>query len=106
MATLVKVGESQPQDKKSTDEELFGSEPLLQLISIGDSEIERSAIWAVKSDRPDILVKSIKLLETPSVLDLRRQLNSITVSFDSIATSLDSLDLKLSPKDHVAGADS
>ena len=32
MANIIIIGERQPQDKKSTDEELFGTEPLLQLM--------------------------------------------------------------------------
>jgi hypothetical protein len=95
LAKVIKVAENQPQDKKSTQEELFGVEPLLQVISIGDSEYERAALWAVKSDRPDILVKSVKLLNAPTVVALRQQLNTVTTSFESIVASLESLDLKL-----------
>jgi len=99
MTHFVHANEHLLQERKSTEEELLYPGPLLQVISIGDSEIERAALWAVKSERPDIIVKSVKLLEAPSIVDLRRQLDSVSISLDSICSSLDNLDLKLQPKD-------
>ena len=84
-----------PQDKRSTDDELFGVQAVLQMISIGDSEYERAALWAVKTEHPHILVKSIKLLNAPTIVALKQQLTTITTSFESIVNSHESLDLKL-----------
>jgi len=69
----------------------------LQFISIGDSEYERAAVFEVKKSRPNILVKSVKLLPAPTIASLTQQLKTVHGSLESIFDSRESLDLKLQP---------
>jgi hypothetical protein len=67
----------------------------MNVISIGDSEYERDAMWAAKGAHSGLIVKTIKLMNAPTVHALTLQLNTVTSSLEHIVGSLESLDLKL-----------
>ncbi len=66
-----------------------------QIISIGDSLLERHALHQTVKEYPNILSKSIKLLEKPSLDQLIIQQQLIINMFPKIFTSNSSLDLQL-----------
>jgi hypothetical protein len=48
-----------------------------QVVSIGDSEHERDAVWTLVYIMPDLVVKSVKMFERPDIEMLVRQLQFI-----------------------------
>lgn len=65
------------------------------IVSFGDSHVEREAIRAVTRGVPGWRCKSVKFAERPTVEQLRRQLELVTNCFHYIATHTADLDLQL-----------
>jgi hypothetical protein len=65
------------------------------VVSFGDSHVEREAIRAVTRGVPGWRCKSVKFAERPTVEQLRRQLELVTNCFHYIATHHADLDLQL-----------
>ena len=65
------------------------------IMSFGDSHVEREAVQAVTKDTPDTLTKSIKFVERPSLEQLWRQLELVTNCFKDIVNHDGDLDLML-----------
>jgi hypothetical protein len=66
------------------------------IISFGDSLAEREAIHNACYDRPNTLCKSFKLINNPSIEQLREQLKLIIESFTNILQHEEDMDLMLS----------
>lgn len=70
------------------------------IMSFGDSHVEREAVHAVKCElqryNPDVRMKSVKFVERPTMEQLRRQLELVTQFFSYIAEHTTDLDLMLS----------
>jgi len=71
--------------------------PSLQknVISFGDSHVEREAVRAVTRGLPNTKTKSVKFAEKPSLEQLRRQLELVTNCFQYIHSHEGDLDLQL-----------
>jgi hypothetical protein len=71
------------------------------IISMGDSFVEREAITLITEDVPKCFCKSIKFSELPSIEELNRQIMLIINCIDYIVECEKNLDLKLTitPKD-------
>jgi len=67
----------------------------MQVISLGDSHVEREAVRAVTRNLPGVLCKSVKFAEHPSLEQLRRQLDLVTNCFQYIVDNQADLDLML-----------
>lgn len=65
------------------------------ILSMGDSYVEREAIRAVTSGCPNMTCKSVKFAERPSMGQLRRQIELVTNCFLSIVKHDGDLDLQL-----------
>jgi hypothetical protein len=65
------------------------------IISFGDSHVEREAVRAVTRGVPNTKTKSVKFAEKPSLEQLRRQLELVTNCFQSIHSHDGDLDLQL-----------
>jgi len=65
------------------------------IVSFGDSHVEREAIRAVTRGVPGWRCKSVKFAERPTVEQLRRQLELVSNCFHYIATHAADLDLQL-----------
>jgi hypothetical protein len=65
------------------------------IMSFGDSHVEREAVQAVTKDHPETLTKSIKFVERPSMEQLWRQLELVTNCFKDICNHDGDLDLML-----------
>jgi len=65
------------------------------VISFGDSHVEREAIRAVTRGLPSTKTKSVKFAEKPSMEQLRRQLELVVNCFQSIHGHESDLDLQL-----------
>jgi len=65
------------------------------IVSFGDSHVEREAIRAVTRGVPGWRCKSVKFAERPTVEQLRRQLELVSNCFHYIATHPADLDLQL-----------
>lgn len=65
------------------------------VLSLGDSYVEREAIRAVTRGCPNTTCKSVKFAERPSMGQLRRQIELVTNCFQSIAKHNGELDLQL-----------
>jgi len=71
------------------------SKYLKNIISFGDSHVEREAVRAVTRGLPQAQTKSIKFAEKPSMEQLRRQIELVTTCFQSIHRHDGDLDLQL-----------
>jgi len=65
------------------------------VISFGDSHVEREAVRAVTRGLPSTKTKSVKFAEKPSMEQLRRQLELVTNCFQYIHSHEGDLDLQL-----------
>jgi len=65
------------------------------IISFGDSHVEREAVRAVTRGLPNTKTKSVKFAERPSMEQLRRQLELVTNCFQYIFNHDGDLDLQL-----------
>jgi len=65
------------------------------IISFGDSHVEREAVRAVTRGSPMTLTKSVKFAERPSMEQLRRQIELVTNCFSYIHNHQGDLDLQL-----------
>lgn len=65
------------------------------IISFGDSHVEREAVRAVTRGLPNTRTKSVKFTEKPSMAQLRRQLELVTNCFQYIHSHDGDLDLQL-----------
>jgi len=72
------------------------------IVSFGDSHVEREAIRAVTRGVLGWRCKSVKFAERPTVEQLRRQLELVTNCFHYIATHPNDLDLQLTVTLHAA----
>jgi len=72
------------------------------IVSFGDSHVEREAIRAVTRGVMGWRCKSVKFAERPTVEQLRRQLELVTNCFHYIATHPNDLDLQLTVTLHAA----
>lgn len=76
------------------------------VLSLGDSYVEREAIRAVTRGCPNTFCKSVKFAERPSMGQLRRQIELVTNCFQSIATHNGDLDLQLTVTTNTEAEDS
>jgi hypothetical protein len=65
------------------------------IISFGDSHVEREAVRAVTRGFPNTKTKSVKFAERPSLEQLRRQIDLVTNCFQYIHNHEGDLDLQL-----------
>jgi hypothetical protein len=65
------------------------------IISFGDSHVEREAVRAVTRGLPNTKTKSVKFAERPSMEQLRRQIELVTNCFSYIHNHEGDLDLQL-----------
>jgi len=65
------------------------------VISFGDSHVEREAVRAVTRGFPNVKTKSVKFAERPSMEQLRRQIELVTNCFNYIFMHDGDLDLQL-----------
>lgn len=65
------------------------------IISFGDSHVEREAVRAVTRGLPNTRTKSVKFAERPSMEQLRRQIELVTNCFQYIHNHEGDLDLQL-----------
>jgi len=69
--------------------------PNNNIISFGDSHVEREAVRAVTRGLPKTRTKSVKFAEKPSMEQLRRQIELVTKCFQYIHSHQGDLDLQL-----------
>jgi hypothetical protein len=71
------------------------SENVKNIVSIGDMEYERQAILAVADNITRVTVKSIKLIETPTITNLTLQLTLLKQYLYRIITKTEHMDLEI-----------
>ena len=81
--------------KVSTFRDILLRNNFNNIISIGDSLYERSALFNLLNDFKKINVKNIKLKDNPSIDQLITQLNVIIISINDIYKKKINLDLRL-----------
>jgi hypothetical protein len=84
--------------------EVFGSQPaaaeapvspMKNVLSFGDSHVEREAVHTVTRPMKETQTKSVKFVERPSIEQLRRQIELVTNCFEYICNHEGDLDLML-----------
>jgi len=80
----------------------FDSKSTRNVISFGDSHVEREAVRAVTRGLPNTKTKSVKFAERPSMEQLRRQIELVTNCFAYIHNHEGDLDLQLTVTVNVA----
>lgn len=75
--------------------ELFKYKGMKNVISFGDSHVEREAVRAVTRGLENVKTKSVKFAERPSMEQLRRQIELVANSFQYIHSHDGDLDLML-----------
>jgi len=65
------------------------------IISLGDSVHERAALRKVTAGHSSVLAKSVKLVERPTIEQLKRQLDLVASCFDEVVNHKGHLDLML-----------
>eukprot|EP00808_Paulinella_micropora_P000103 g81700.t1 len=83
------------QEKLCTHFPSEAEETLKNIISFGDSHVEREAVRAVTRGLSNANTKSVKFAEKPSMEQLRRQIELITNCFQYIHSHEGDLDLQL-----------
>lgn len=68
---------------------------LRHIISFGDSYIEREAMLSLSKTFLNIKIKSIKLIDNPTINQLKDQINFIVREFNNIFFNNSNLDLKI-----------
>jgi hypothetical protein len=81
--------------KYYTIERLLGQTQAQNIISFGDSAVEREVVRTLGRRRPGSLTKSVKFASSPSPEQLRRQLELVTERFAYIHDHTSDLDLQL-----------
>jgi len=76
-------------------EKIGDSKSAKNIISFGDSHVEREAVRAVTRGLPNTITKSVKFAERPSMEQLRRQIELVTSCFQFIYNHQGDLDLML-----------
>jgi len=72
-----------------------GFDGTYNVLSLGDSLYERSALLHLAGKLPNVLGKTVKLIERPSIEHLQRQLEILFANMDSLASSSEVIDLML-----------
>jgi len=79
--------------------EAFGSDAQLDtkynVLSLGDSLYERSALMNLAKKMPNVVGKSVKLIERPTVSQLKKQLDILIANLNTLTVSEESIDLML-----------
>jgi len=75
--------------------QLSGGKKEKNVLSFGDSHVEREAVRACTRGMPNTRTKSVKFAERPSVEQLRRQIELVTNCFGYIFSHEGDLDLQL-----------
>ena len=65
------------------------------IISIGDSNTEREAIHVLAKEYPNCTLKSIKMIEKPTINQLNQQLSKLNYMINSISTQTGYIDYQL-----------
>ena len=73
------------------------------VLSFGDSHVEREAVRACTRGMPNTRTKSVKFAERPSMEQLRRQIELVTNCFGYIHSHEGDLDLQLTVTVNAAG---
>lgn len=76
-------------------EKMYDSKSCKNVISFGDSHVEREAVRAVTRGLPNTVTKSVKFAERPTMEQLRRQIELVSSCFQFIFNHQGDLDLML-----------
>jgi len=75
--------------------EALDRETVTNIIAIGDSQIEIDAAGHLANGFNAAIIKTVKLKEKPSLLELSKQVELVNNSFDEICTSGKNLTIRL-----------
>jgi len=75
--------------------ESMDKETITNIIAIGDSQIEIDAAGHLANGFNAAIIKTVKLKEMPSLLELSKQVELVNNSFDEICTSGKNLTIRL-----------
>lgn len=81
----------------------LGTEVKCHVLSIGDSMYEREALLSCRNIASNLIVKSVKLLDTPCSLELSTQLKLVHSALPYLVSCTQNQDLKLCIKQKVEG---
>jgi len=82
--------------QESLNQEYAESHCMKNVLSFGDSHVEREAIQLVTKGLPNTRTKSIKFAERPTIEQLQRQLELVSNCFQYISSHEEDLDLCMS----------
>jgi len=91
------------QERISAMAALSGGLKERNVLSFGDSHVEREAVRACTRGMPNTRTKSVKFAERPSMEQLRRQIELVTNCFGYIHSHEGDLDLQLTVTVNAAG---